>query len=235
MQTIINKIRLFYDGTNIQKYADLSYVSGFTTNTSFMVAAKELNYEQFYQKHTNIINERPLSLQLFREDNDDMIADALKISSYGNNVYVKVPIQKSNGESNIDVIQNLLTQNIKVNITAIFTYQQIISLYSILEHNTTPVIVSIFAGRISDTGVDPFEIVQFACQLFKKISSVQILWAGCKEVLSINHAIRAGCHIITIPDSIMDRMNRIYKDLQEFSLETIQSFKNDAIQSGILI
>lgn len=235
MQTIIDKIRLFYDGTNIQKYAHLSYVSGFTTNTSFMVAAKELNYDQFYQKHTNIIKERPLSLQLFREDNDDMITDALKISSYGNNVYVKVPIQKSNGESNIDVIQNLLTQNIKVNITAIFTYQQIISLYSILEHNTTPVIVSIFAGRISDTGVDPFEIVQFACQLFKKFSSVQILWAGCKEVLSINHAIRAGCHIITIPDSIMDRMNRIYKDLQEFSLETIQSFKNDAIQSGILI
>ena len=164
-----------------------------------------------------------------------MIADAMKISSYGENVYVKVPIQKSNGESNKVVIQQLLSQNIKVNITAIFTYQQIISLYSILEYNTTPVIVSIFAGRISDTGIDPFDIIQFACHLFKELSSVEILWAGCKEVLSINHAIRAGCHIITITDSIMDRMDRIHKNLQEFSLETIRSFKKDAVHAGIFI
>lgn len=235
MQNLTDKIRIFYDGTNIDKYAPLSYVSGFTTNTSFMAAAKETNYCSFYDRHMTVINNRPISLQVFRDSDEDIVEDAYKIASYGKNVYVKVPIQKTTGETNIYVIKCLLDSRIKVNITAIFTYKQVISLYKILENNTTPVVVSIFAGRISDTGVNPFEIIQFACRLFKNLPDVEVLWAGCKEVLSIQHAIDAGCHIITVPDTIMDRLNRLYKDLNDFSLETVQSFQKDAIQSGILI
>lgn len=235
MQSLAEKIHIFYDGTNINKYASLPYVSGFTTNTSFMALANETNYSEFYQKHHESVRERPLSLQIFSDLDDDIFKDAMKVASYGDNIYVKIPIQKSTGETNLPIIQRLLMNGIKINITAIFTYQQIISLYSILENNNTPVIVSIFAGRISDTGINPFEIIKFASNLFKHLSSVQLLWAGCKEVLSIQHAIDAGCHIITIPDSIMDRLNRIYKNLTEFSLETVQSFQKDALQTNILI
>jgi len=239
MQTLTDKIALYYDGTNIEKYAGLPYVSGFTTNTTFMAQANELDYAAFYERHVHNIRQRALSLQLYSEEEDQMLQDARKISSYGTHVYVKIPVQKSNGETNVPVIRTLLQQGVKVNITAIFTISQLKEVYRMLssmeEGVMTPVIVSIFAGRISDTGVDPSPIVTFGCKLFEEMKNVQILWAGCKEVLSIQHAIHAGCHIITIPDGIMDRLNRLYKDLQEFSKETVSSFRKDAMDKHISI
>jgi len=235
-------IKIFYDGTNIDKYGTNPHVVGFTTNTSFMVAGQELDYPAFYQKHAQTIGDRPISMQIFRDEDDQMLEDAMKVASYGDNVYVKVPIEKTGGRSNLGVIQKLLRDRIKVNVTAIFTVRQLLPLYRMLHEELTHqgveapgVVVSIFAGRISDTCVDAFDRIKFACTLFKELPTVEILWAGCKEVLSIQHAVDSGCHIITIPDSIMDRLNRAYKDLDQFSLETIQSFQKDALTAGIVL
>lgn len=218
------EIKLFYDGTNIEKYGLVDYIQGFTTNTTIMVQGNELNYTSFYEKNKNLISNRPISFQLFSDDYSEMLLQAKKIAALGDNVYVKVPVIKSNGESNNFIIHKLLEEGIKLNITAIFTEEQLINLYDVLKHKPNNIVLSIFAGRISDTGKNPFEIIQFACKLYP---FAEILWAGCKEVLSIKHAIDAGCKIITIPDSIMDRLSRINKDLTEFSQETVLSFKKD--------
>ena len=182
---MLDKIKIFYDGTSIEKYAHLDYVKGFTTNTTFMVQGNKLNYTEFYNQYKNMINDRPISFQLYAEGYQDMIKQATQICNLGDNVYVKVPVIKSNGENNNEVLKWLLTNEYKVNITAIFTEQQLLDLYHIVA-NKENVIISIFAGRISDTGRNPFDIVQFACKLYPK---AEVLWAGCKETLSIKHAI----------------------------------------------
>ena len=156
---------------------------------------------------------------------------------------MKVPIVKSDGKSNTHVIERLLIEGVKVNITAIFTEGQLLDVYDLLNHTisvndenpTKQVIVSIFAGRISDTATNPFEIVQFGCKLLKRFPSVEILWAGCKEALSIQHAIDAGCHIITVPDSILDRIGRVGKDLSQFSIETVRGFNADGAKAAVVI
>ena len=220
----MDKIDIYYDGTSIEKYATLDYVKGFTTNTTFMVQGNKLNYTEFYNTHKELIKNRPISLQLYSDKDEDIIDQARKIASLGDNVFVKVPVIKSTGEDNNHVISQLLKEGFKLNITAIFTEAQLRHLYTVLKDYSNPIIISVFAGRISDTGCNPFEIVQFACKLYP---NAHVLWAGCKETLSIQHAIDAGCKIITIPDSIMDRLSRINKDLTEFSKETVLSFKKD--------
>lgn len=222
-------IELYYDGTNIEKYGSMKDIGGFTTNTTFMIQGGKTNYPEFYESVKDIVKDRPISLQLFSSDPKQMNDDAYKISSYGPNVYVKIPIIQPNGESNVNTIGNLAMNGIKVNVTAIFTMHQVLELYHKLWNKNiqTPMIVSIFAGRISDTCVDPKPFIQFVCKLLKPLTYIKVLWAGCKETLSIQHAIDVGCHIITIPDSILDRLSRVDKDLFEFSKETVQGFNND--------
>jgi transaldolase len=219
----LDKIKIFYDGTSIEKYGKLPFVSGFTTNTTFMTQAHVTSYKAFYEQMKPFITGRSISLQLFSDDHETMKQQAKVIHAYGDNVYVKVPVVKSTGESNREIIQWLLEQGYKINITAIYTNEQLVSLFDLVR-NREDVILSVFAGRISDTGRDPRDIVKFASALYPKAA---VLWAGCKEVLSIQHAIDCGCKIITIPDTIMDRMSRIGKDLTELSVETIKVF-NDA-------
>jgi len=220
---MIDGIKIFYDGTDIQKYGH-DDVKGFTTNTSFMKQAGKTNYTQFYEENKTVIDGRPISLQVWDEN---PMNQCREIAALGPNVWVKVPIVNSNGESNIESIEKMRQDGLSVNITAVFTKEQCKILRSSLQKCSTPVIVSIFAGRISDTGADPFPIVQYAVNLYSDLEHVEVLWAGCKEVLSIRHAIRAGAQIITIPDSIISRLGRLDKDLNEFSIETARDFNKD--------
>ena len=233
----MNNIKIFYDGTNIEKYSKLEYVVGFTTNTSFMKADGKLNYREFIEANKDAINNRPISLQLFSDDYDEALEQAKQISSLGTNVFVKVPVINSSGVYNTQLITKVLEDNININITAIFTVAQLDSLYNFIKdvNTNSRIVVSIFSGRISDTCVNPASIVSHATSLFSSFSNIEILWAGCKEVLSIQHAVDSKCHIITIPDTIMDRLSRINKDLSEFSLETVKSFKKDAVDGNIQI
>jgi transaldolase len=229
------KIKIFYDGTNLEKYCKISYVSGITTNTSFMKQSGFNNYKDFYETNRQHIRNLPISFQIFDEDEEIAYKDAMHISEYGGNTYVKVPVINSKGVLNASLIQHLLASGIKLNITAIYTTEQLLSLHKIIKAYDTPIIVSIFCGRISDTSRDPSVIVKSAIDIFRYFPNVEILWAGCKEVLSIQHAIDVGCHIITVPDSIFDRINRIDQDLTEMSIDTVQSFKKDALTAHIVI
>ena len=217
-------IKIFYDGTDVAKWAGTACVKGFTTNTSFMKQAGHVNYTKFYDENKAVIDGRPISLQVWDEN---PLNQCNQIAALGPNVWVKVPIVNSNGESNIEYIEKMRQDGLKVNITAVFTKDQCKALRSSLQKSSVPVIVSIFAGRISDTGADPFPIVQYAVNLYSDLDHVEVLWAGCKEVLSIRHAIRAGAQIITIPDSIISRLSRVDKDLTEFSVETARDFNKD--------
>ena len=225
--SVLDKIKIFYDGVAVEKYGSFSCVKGFTTNTSFMKAGNKLNYTEFMNTNKEIINNKPISLQIWEDDDEKAYADAVAISSLGDNVYVKVPIIKSTGALNKKLIKRLLENNIKVNITAIFTIDQASNIFDIINDTTIPIIISIFSGRISDTCVNPLPIVKYITNLYKSNPNIEILWAGCKETLSIQHAIDAGCQIITVPDSIMDRLSRINKDLNDFSKETVIGFNND--------
>lgn len=228
-------ILLYYDGTNIAKYGGFDFISGFTTNTSFMAQSGWDSYQSFYDDHVAYIKDRPISFQVFGDDDTILSQQAHTISNISANVYVKIPVIKSDGRSNMNVIRALLQKGVKVNITAVFTVEQCHDIYTHLAHITTPCIVSVFAGRISDTGVNPVGTVQRACEIFKEMPNVQILWAGCKDVASITVAEDAGCHIITIPDAILDRIDRKGKDLTVFSMETVATFNADAIRGGLTV
>lgn len=229
-------ILLYYDGTNISKYGGLDFISGFTTNTSFMAQSGWGSYQSFYATNMAYIGDRPISFQVFGDSDETLLQQARDISNIGSNVYVKIPVIKSDGRSNMKIIRSLLQNGIKVNITAVFTLEQCRDIYThVLDCCTTPFIVSVFAGRISDTGVNPVDTVRRACDMFKDMPNAHILWAGCKDVASITVAQDAGCHIITVPDVILDRIDRKGKNLTAFSMETVATFNSDAVRAGLTV
>ena len=221
----MNRIKIFYDGVNIQKYHNK--VCGFTTNTTIMKQGGELNYHNFFNKYKTLISDKPISFQIWETDEAKAIQDCYTLNSFGSNIYIKVPVIKEDGTNNLQLICKLIDLGFKINITSVFTASQLLSIYEINDKIKTPCIVSIFCGRISDTGVNPTDIMKFGITLFSKNKNVEILWAGCKDNTSILSAIEIGCHIVTLPDSIIDRIDRIEKDLEIFSKETVCSFNND--------
>ena len=216
----------YYDGNNIEKYANFPNVSGFTMNSTFIKQSGYPSYREFYNANSNFINNRPISLQVTSDNT--IIEDAKALSVFGLNVFVKVSILNSKGDSNLSVIKELLEQGIKINITCVYTKQQILDTYEVLYNVNTPYIVSIFAGGISDTGLDPLPYIELAVDTFKSNSNAQILWAGVKDNVAIKNSIKVGCHIITIPDSVMDRLGRLDLDLHQMSIDKVKLFNNDA-------
>ena len=221
----MTQIKIFYDGNNIDKYVDYPHVVGITTNSTFIAQSTFTSYKKFMEVYSEKIRGRPISLQVWSEEN--MADQARELSTLGN-VYVKIAVKNSAGEYNIPLINTLLQEGIKVNITCVYTDTQLNTLANTLIKTDTPVIVSVFAGGISDAGHDPLPTVTNAVNLFKDQSNVEILWAGCKDNASIINADNVGCHIITLPDSIMDRMNRIGTDLEKMTVDKVKLFNNDA-------
>ena len=221
----------YYDGDKIEKYANFPNVSGFTMNSTFIKQSGFASYREFYDANSQYINNRPISLQVTSDST--IIEDAKLLSSFGSNVYVKVSILNSSGNSNLNIIKSLLEQGIKINITCVYTKQQILDTYAVLSEINTPYIVSIFAGGISDTGLDPLPYIELAVNTFKSVLNAQILWAGVKDNVAIKNSIKVGCHIITIPDSVMDRLGRLDLDLHQMSIDKVKLFNADA--SGIKI
>jgi transaldolase len=227
--------KIFYDGCDIKKFGSYPGVVGFTTNTTIMRQSNELNYKIFYEQNKDLINDRPISFQIFSNDKNEILLQAKMINAIANNIYVKVPVINSNGESLLDIIKILLDDGIKINITAVFTQDQIDLIQAIVLNTKTPTIVSIFGGRISDTGVNPKDIISYAVNLFKDNLSVEVLWAGCKDNLVLKNADDIGCHIVTLPDTIMTRINRIGQPLNNLSQDTVKSFLKDALEGALRI
>ena len=231
------KIEIFADGADLTSMLELNddvNIRGFTTNPSLMKKAGVKDYKNFAIELSQKIQDKPLSFEVFADDINQMEDQAHEINSWGKNINVKIPITNTKGVSTNDLIWKLTSQNIKCNVTAIFTIEQVKNLLGFINKDTYT-IISIFAGRIADTGIDPIPLMQEAVDLTKLKANIKILWASPRELLNIFHADDSGCHIITVPSDILKKMNLINKNLDEFSLETVKMFYDDARNVGYKI
>jgi transaldolase len=208
-----------------------SFIKGFTTNPTLMHAAGVIDFESFARAILNSISDRPISFEVFSDDFDEMYEQALKISQWGKNVYVKIPITNTKGESSIPLVRKLSAQGVKLNITAILTVDQVQLAADALSSGPSSYI-SVFAGRIADTGCDPLPIMQAALNIISAHSQLELIWASTREIFNIVQANTIGCHIITVPNDLLKKLSLLEKDLNQYSLETVQVFRNDAIKAG---
>jgi transaldolase len=188
------------------------------------------NYKLFAQDLLKIIKQKPISFEVFADQLDEMKKQALLINEWAKNVYVKIPITNTKGESVVPLVKELQEKKIKLNITAIFTKKQIKEIVSCLDDDT-PSIISIFCGRIADAGADPIEFIKFAQDQIKENSKIKILWASTREIFNIIQADMVGCDIITVPNDLLNKLSLVGKDLNDYSLETVKSFYQDAKNS----
>ena len=232
------RIKIYADGANLEEIKSLSKkkeIIGFTTNPSLMAKSGVKDYEAFAKEVIEILEDKPLSLEVFSDDITEMEKQAKIISSWSNSVYVKIPVTNSKGEFTSDIIKRLSNDGVKLNITAIFTLPQVDSTIENLS-NEVPSIISIFAGRIANTGIDPMEImIDSVNKAAKKSTLIEILWASAREPLNIIQAEKAGCQIITLPKEFIDSIALFGKDLDQYSLETVRTFYEDAVKSGYKI
>jgi transaldolase len=224
-------MKIFLDSANLEALKLYPFIEGMTTNPSIMFKAGVKDYESFGKQVLAEIGQMPISFEVFADDFPEMERQAKKIGSWGGNTYIKIPITNTKGESSLPLIRTLLDHGLKINITAILTDGQIAELYAILKE-TDDVIVSIFAGRIADTGVDPVPVMRAAVEKYGNLPKAQILWASCREVLNIFQAEAVGCHIITVPEDILKKLSLKGKDLSELSLDTVKMFYSDAQKAG---
>ena len=231
------KVKIYADGADLKSMLEeynKGIVSGFTTNPSLMKAAGIKNYRDFGKNVLKEIKDMPISFEVFGDDEETILKEGRELFTWSENVYVKVPVVNTKGEFNGKVIKTLADENVKLNITAIFTYQQVKDVLSVLNKDT-PAIISIFAGRIADAGVDPIGIMKEAIEIAREYPKVEILWASCRELYSIIDADKIDCDIITVPNSILKKMNLLGKDLNEYSIETVKDFFKDAKSLGFSI
>ncbi len=228
------KVKIFADGADvdgIRKMAENPLIAGFTTNPTLMRKAGVTDYESFARSALEIVHPRSISLEVFADDLDSIHNQAREIASWGENVYVKVPVTTTSGESTAPVVRHLSGAGVKINVTAIMTLQQVADICAALSP-ASPAFVSVFAGRISDTGRDPVPLMKEAVALLNDRPQAELIWASPRELLNVVHAEQAGCHIITATNEIIAKLAGWGKDLDVFSLETVKMFRSDAIKAG---
>ena len=227
------KINIYLDGASInaiKKYKSSKYIKGFTTNPSLMRKENIKDYKKFANSILKIEKIKPISFEVFADDLEEMKLQAQEIASWGKNVFVKIPVTNTKGISTVNLIKELNQKKIKCNVTAIFTMQQF---DNIIKNNNTKTenILSIFAGRIADTGVDPENLLKKMLLKLKYKKNFKLLWASTREILNIIQADKIGCNIITVPYELFSKINLLNKDLKNYSLETVKTFYNDALKS----
>ena len=229
------KIQLYADGADKAGILDLyakPYIKGLTTNPSLMKKAGIKDYEAFAKDILQTVTAKPISLEVFTDDFTDMKRQALKISAFGKNVYTKIPITNSRGDSSLPLIKELASQGVKLNVTALLTLKQVAGVAEAL-NPAVPSVVSVFAGRIADTGVDPVPLMRACGALLEGHQKAELLWASTREVLNIFQAEECGCAIITVPHDILGKAAKMYgTDLTELSLDTVKMFTKDAADCG---
>ena len=231
------KIKIFSDGANLEEMIIMNkkdFVHGMTTNPSLMKKAGINDYKTFAKNVLKEIKTKPISFEVFSDDFSEMEKQAKEIASWAQNVYVKIPITNTKKESSISLIKNLAKNNIKLNITAIMTLEQVKSVVSVLTHDT-PSIISVFAGRIADTGRDPIPVMKESLNIMKTNTKSELLQASSRELLNIFQAEEIGCHIITVTKEIISKLKFIDYDLSEYSLDTVKGFYKDALDAKFKI
>ena len=224
------KVKIYADGADrdgmLEMYAK-PYIQGFTTNPTLMKKAGVTDYKAFAQEILQAIPDRPISFEVFADEFTDMERQALEIKTWGENVYVKIPVSNTRQEMAYDLIGRLSSASVHLNVTAILTLEQVQNVADALKDGPDS-IVSVFAGRIADTGVDPVPVMQEALTLLEVAPKAELLWASPREVLNIYQADNIGCHIITATNDLIRKLALSGKDLAEYSLETVQMFYDDA-------
>jgi len=231
------KIRIFADGANLEEMVTLAqkyFISGLTTNPTLLRKAGVLDYEIFARSVLDKITTLPISFEVFSDDLDEMISQGQKIAAWGENVYVKIPITNTKGVSTSRVVSSLANQGIKVNVTALMTSLQVEQIAESLNPNI-PSYVSVFAGRVADTGVDPIPLMKQSINILKPNNNAELIWASPRELLNIFQANDIGCHVITATSDILNKLELIHRDLDNYSLETVKMFYEDAKKSGLTI
>jgi transaldolase len=227
------KIKIFADGadlTNMRRLTKNPIIKGFTTNPTLMRKSGIEDYAAFAKEVVAAIPNHPVSFEVFADELTHMFEQAKKIASWGENVNVKIPITNTKGEQTTSVIEALSKEGIQVNVTAVFTIDQVRAITDVL-HEDTSAIVSVFAGRIADTGIDPVPLMNEAAAILANKPKAELLWASPRELFNIFHAESSGTHIITVAHDLLEKMSLIGKDLSQYSLETVQMFYKDALNA----
>jgi transaldolase len=222
------------DISSIKKFNNKSIVKGFTTNPSLMRKAGAKDYKSYSKKILKVCRKKPISFEVFADDQVSMIEQGRKINSWGKNVYVKVPVVNSKNKFSGNVIKELNNKNIKLNITAVYTAKQTEKILKLI-NKKTKVIISIFAGRAGDTGKDPIPEFTKSIKLAKKFKNVEILWASVREPYNYLQAKQLGCHIITIPPAVIEKIEKFGKSFNQLTIETVKAFLVDSKKSNFKI
>ncbi len=228
------KVKVFADGADKEGMLEmyrLPYIKGFTTNPTLMRKAGVKDYRAFAREMVKLIPDRPLSFEVFSDDFGEMERQAREISSWGGNVYVKIPITNTRGAPAYDLVGRLSQAGVQLNVTAMMTLAQVRGVLLKLKPGVSTYI-SVFAGRIADTGRDPLPLMAAAVELLKIVPSAELIWASPRELLNVFHAEAIGCHIITVTNDILKKMKMVDYDLDAYSLDTVKMFFEDAKSAG---
>jgi transaldolase len=231
------RVKIFADGADkagMLEYYKNPLIKGFTTNPTLMHKAGVTDYEAFAHEMIALIPDRHLSLEVFCDEFDEMYQQAVKIGSWSTNVYVKVPITNTRGESSVPLLRRLASTGVKLNVTAMFTPHQVREVSQALAESA-PCCLSVFAGRVADAGVDPLPIMREAIETMSRYPHQELIWASPRELFNIVQADQIGCHIITVTNDILTKLGGLGKDLDQFSLETVRMFCSDAAAAGFTL
>lgn len=228
-------IKIFADGADrdgiVSLYAK-DYIKGLTTNPTLMRKAGVGDYERFAREVLEVVKEKPISFEVFSDEFPEMRREALMIGKWQDNVYVKIPITNTRGDSALPLIKELSGEGVKLNVTAILTRGQVAGVAQAVNAEVACV-VSVFAGRVADTGVDPMPLMKDSREILRDLPKAELLWASVREVLNIFQAAECGCHIVTVPHEILDKVAKLGgMDLAELSLDTVRMFHRDAAAAG---
>jgi transaldolase len=228
------RTKIFADGADLDGMLELyrnKHIKGFTTNPTLMNKIGIKDYEGFARRVLEHITDRPISFEVFSDEFVEMERQALKIAAWGRNVYVKIPVTNTRRESSIALIGRLAEAGVQLNVTALMTLEQVGAVSAALG-NRVPSCISVFAGRIADTGRDPMPIMKRAVEIMSPHDKQELIWASPRELLNVFHADEVGCHIITVTHDILKKLPLVGRDLDEYSLDTVKMFHDDAVKAG---
>ena len=230
-------VKIFADGADLDVILALAAdkrIAGFTTNPTLMWKAGLTNYEEFAHRLLERITRHPISFEVFADDVDEMRRQARMIAGWGENVYVKIPVSTTTGEPMAPLVRQLSEDGVKVNVTAVFTTAQV-ELITEAVKDGAPSYISVFAGRIADAGIDPVPLMGRAVNIMVKAPRSELIWASPREILNVVQADQVGCHIITVTHDLIKKLDLLGKDLEQYSLETVQMFRRDALAAGFTV
>ena len=231
------KVKIFADGADragMLEMAAKPHIAGLTTNPTLMRKAGIADYRAFAREILRAIPDKPISFEVFSDDFTQMERQALEIADWGENVYVKIPVTNTEREPTYKLVNRLALRKVKLNVTALMTLAQVRDVVAALSPDT-PSCVSVFAGRVADTGRDPLPVMAAAVEMLRVNPRAELIWASPRELLNIFHADAIGCHIITVTNDILKKLELVGKDLDEYSLDTVKMFRTDAVAAGFVL